>query len=255
MKQLLAKYWQYLLVALMFFTRIPVHLPNYQESDLNKAAVFFPLVGVLVGAIGALTFLAAQLILPINMALLLSMAATLLITGAFHEDGLADAVDGLGGGLEHEQVLTIMTDSRIGSYGAIALVMVLLLKFQALSQLNTAQMSFVLIAGHALSRFCAVLVMYMQPYVKAQGKAKPLATQISLSALMMAACFGLLPLGFLPLIKLVALLPVVLIWFWFSAKIKSRIGGYTGDCLGAMQQLTEVTFYVGLLLNVDGVLL
>jgi adenosylcobinamide-GDP ribazoletransferase len=92
-----------------------------------------------------------------------------------------------------------------------------------------------------------VLVMYTQSYVKAEGKAKPLATELHFTELITATFFGLLPLAFLEMQYLASLIPVAVIWLWFSAKIKSRIGGYTGDCLGAMQQLTEIAFYVGLL--------
>ena len=239
--------WRYFCTALMFFTRIPVRLTHFKEADLNKATRYFPLVGILVGVIGALVFWLTSLLLPLSIAVLLSIGATILLTGAFHEDGLADAADGLGGGLNKEQVLTIMTDSRIGSYGAISLIMVLLTKYQALSHLAEWTILVSLIAGHALSRLCAVLVMFTQSYVKAQGKAKPLATQLSSGELLAATCFGLAPLGFFSWHVLIALIPVGWVWWWFSAKIKLRIGGYTGDCLGAMQQLTEISFYLGLL--------
>lgn len=239
--------WRYFLTAVMFFTRIPIHLNDFDEVDLNKSTRFFPLVGILVGTLGALVFWLADILLPLEVAVLLSMAATILLTGAFHEDGLADAVDGLGGGWSKEQVLAIMVDSRIGSYGAIGLVMVLLTKYQALSYQTAALIPVSIVAGHALSRLCAVLVMFTQSYVKAEGKAKPLATQLNISELTIATFFGLLPMAFLPLKFLTALLPVAIVWLWFSAKIKARIGGYTGDCLGAMQQLTEIAFYLGLL--------
>ena len=140
-----------------------------------------------------------------------------------------------------------MVDSRIGSYGVIGLVLVLLAKYQVLSSLNVLQIPIALIAAHALSRWCAVLVMATQRYVKAEGKSKPLATQLSRLELVIATFFGLLPLLFVGTAGLVALLPVFFVWVWFSLKIKHRIGGYTGDCLGAMQQLTEVSFYIGLL--------
>lgn len=247
MRILIKTNWQYFLTAVMFFTRVPVKLNGFEETHLNKSTRFFPLVGVLVGAVGALTFWLADLVLPIEIAVLLSMVATIMLTGAFHEDGLADAIDGLGGGWTREQVLTIMVDSRIGSYGAIGLVMALLIKYQTLSYQSAALIPASLIAGHALSRVCAVLVMRSQDYVKAEGKAKPLATKISDGELATALIFGVLPLCLLPLYSWLTLLPVGLVWWWFSAKIKSRIGGYTGDCLGAMQQLTEVTFYVALL--------
>jgi len=239
--------WHYFLTAVMFFTRIPVRFSKFDNADLNKATRYFPLVGILVGAVGALVFWLSDILLPLEIALLLSMASTILLTGAFHEDGLADAVDGLGGGWSKEQVLTIMVDSRIGSYGAIGLVMVLLTKYQTLSYQSVALIPATLVAGHALSRLCAVLVMATQSYVKVEGKAKPLATQLNTNELVIATFFGLAPIAFLEIKLLAALVPVAMVWFWFSAKIKSRIGGYTGDCLGAMQQLTEIAFYIGLL--------
>ena len=239
--------WRYFLTAVMFFTRVPVQFENFDNADLNKATRYFPLIGILVGAVGAIVFRLSDILLPLEISLLLSMASTILLTGAFHEDGLADAVDGLGGGWTKEQVLTIMVDSRIGSYGAIGLVLVLLTKYQTLSYQLPELIPATLIAGHALSRLCAVLVMSTQSYVKTEGKAKPLATELSLTELTLATFFGLAPMAFLQFKFLAALVPVAIVWLWFSAKIKSRIGGYTGDCLGAMQQLTEVMFYVGLL--------
>lgn len=243
----LTKQWRYFLTAVSFFTRIPIHFNHFDEADLNKSTRFFPLVGILVGAVGALVFCLCDILLPLEIAVLLSMVATILLTGAFHEDGLADALDGLGGGWSKEQVLTIMADSRIGSYGAVGLLLALLTKYQTLSYQVAAFIPASIIAGHALSRLCAVLVMFTQSYVKSEGKSKPLATQLSVSELTIATFFGLLPLAFLEVKYLAALFPVAIVWLWFSAKIKTRIGGYTGDCLGAMQQLTEIAFYVGLL--------
>ncbi len=239
--------WRYFLTAIMFFTRIPIHFNDFNETDLNKSIRFFPLVGILVGVAGALVFWMCDILLPVEISVLLSMVATILLTGAFHEDGLADAVDGLGGGWHKEQVLAIMVDSRIGSYGAIGLALVLLIKYQSLSYQTLAFIPVAMIAGHALSRLCAVLVMFTQSYVKAEGKSKPLATQLNITELAIATFFGLLPLIFLEMKYFAALIPVAIVWLWFSAKIKARIGGYTGDCLGAMQQLTEVAFYTGLL--------
>lgn len=247
LKDIFQQNWRYFLTAVMFFTRVPIRLDNFNEADLNKSTRFFPLIGILVGIVGALTFWLSNLLLPLEIAVLLSMVATILLTGAFHEDGLADAIDGLGGGWTKEQVLTIMVDSRIGSYGAIGLILALLTKYQALSYQMATLIPASIVAGHAISRLCAVLVMYTQSYVKTEGKSKPLATQLNIPELVTATFFGLLPLMFLEMKLLLALVPVAIIWIWFSAKIKKRIGGYTGDCLGAMQQLTEIVFYVGLL--------
>ena len=248
--QRMLRQWRLFKTAVMFFTRIPVHLPDFDENDLNRSVQYFPLVGVLVGAVAALVFSLAHWFLPLALAILLSMGASIYLTGAFHEDGLADAADGLGGGWHKEQVLTIMQDSRLGSYGAIALMMVLFAKFQTLVEIGAAWLPAVLLAGHALSRFAAVGVIYRQRYVKPEGKSKPLATDISHRQFSLAACFGLLPFTVLMLLSgewswLIALLPVVAVWCWFSSLLKRRLGGYTGDCLGAMQQLTELAFYLG----------
>lgn len=241
------KEWRLWLVALSFFTRIPVRIADFKEADLNHAAKYFPLVGVLVGLIAAAVYGLAIMVWPLELAVLASMAATIWLTGAFHEDGLADAADGLGGGWDKQQALTIMQDSRLGSFGAIALFLVLLAKFQALSQLSAPLLPGIMLAGHSLSRFAALLVIYTQSYVKSSGKAKPLATQLSKQELLLAALFGLLPLALLAPRLWLALLPVIIVWFWFSHKLKKRLGGYTGDCLGAMQQFCELAFYLGVL--------
>lgn len=240
--------WRGLLLAIGFFTRIPVPaLPDFQEQELNLAAKYFPLVGIMVGAFAALVYMLAHKVMPQDIAVLLSMVASLWLTGAFHEDGLTDAIDGLGGGWEKEQILQIMQDSRIGSYGAVSIIMALLLKFTALTHFSSALVPVLLIAGHSLSRFCAVMVMATQRYVKYSGKSKPLATDLPLIHLGVAALFGLLPLLWLPPSWYWGLVPVAVVWAWFSLLLKKRIGGYTGDCLGAMQQLTEIAFYLGVL--------
>ena len=239
--------WRLWLVALSFFTRLPVQVADFEEADLNHAVKYFPLVGILVGLIAVAVYGLAILVWPLQLAVLASMAATIWLTGAFHEDGLADAADGLGGGWEKQQVLTIMQDSRLGSFGAIVLILVLLAKFEALSHSSAPLLPGIMLAGHALSRLAAVLVIYTQSYVRTNGKSKPLATELSRHELLLAGLFGLAPLVLLGYKSLLATLLVVLVWFWFGSKLKKRLGGYTGDCLGAMQQFTELAFYLGLL--------
>ena len=240
--------WRLFLVAMIFFTRVPVHVPDFKETDLNHAARYFPLIGILVGIVAATVYSQVLRVVPTEIAILASMAATIWLTGAFHEDGLADAADGLGGGWGKEQVLTIMQDSRLGSFGAIALFLVLLAKFEVLVHLYPALLPIAMIVGHALSRFAAVLVIYTQSYVRSSGKSKPLATKLSRGELALAAFFGLVPLVLLAPKLLITLLPVVAVWCWFGYKLKKRLGGYTGDCLGAMQQLCELAFYLGVLI-------
>lgn len=237
------------LAAVGFFTRIPVPMDGeFKEADLNHSARYFPLVGLLIGALAALVYTLVAEVLPKELAIIASMAATIYITGAFHEDGLTDAIDGLGGGWQKEQVLTIMQDSRIGSFGAVGLFLVLLAKYETLAHTFPALIPVSMTAGHALSRFAAVLVITTQPYVKAKGKAKPLATRLSRGELAAAAAFGIGPLLLLAPKLLITLVPVAIVWCWFSYRLKKRLGGYTGDCLGAMQQLTELAFYLGVVI-------
>ena len=256
------KQWRYFLLALGFFTRIPVpSLADFQESDLNYSAKYFPLIGIIVGVVGGLSFYVASQILPQSLAVLISMVATIYLTSAFHEDGLADSADGLGGGYTRERILTIMQDSRLGTYGAVVLFLMLFAKYQLLITINPAVIPAVLIAGHALSRLSAVWLMATLSYAKPDGKAKPLATQIGGAGLVVANVFGLLPFviiiamlnmanhSWLVILKfvLMTLLPVLLSWAWWRAKINQWLAGYTGDTLGAMQQISELAFYLGVL--------
>jgi adenosylcobinamide-GDP ribazoletransferase len=260
---MLAKELRFFLLALGFFTRIPV--PQYayfDEKELNYSAKYFPLIGIIVGLIGAGIFVLAAEFLPQQVAMLLSMVGTIYLTGAFHEDGLADSADGLGGGWKREQILTIMQDSRLGTYGAAALFLMLFSKFQLLNSLSAYIIPLALVAAHAISRLSAVWVMATLHYAKPEGKAKPLATQISFPALCVANVFGLLPfLGIIVLLiiskhsielivqlVLMTLTPIILVWLWWCNKIKKWLDGYTGDTLGAMQQLIELAFYFGLVI-------
>lgn len=253
---------RYMLLAVGFFTRIPIPtFVNFQQNDLNHAAKYFPFVGIIVGLIGAGAFSLASKVLPHSIAVLVSMAMTVYITGAFHEDGLADSADGLGGAWDKERILTIMQDSRLGTYGAIALFFVLFAKFQLLNSLPTYVIPFVLVIAHTFSRLCALLVMANLEYVREEGKSKPLATKVNASGLLVAVLFGVVPIpllysNFSPVLlnahdwiwlSFCCLTPVVFVWVWWRNKLKRWLGGYTGDCLGAMQQMTELAFYLGLL--------
>jgi adenosylcobinamide-GDP ribazoletransferase len=177
-----------------------------------------------------------------------SLAATLLLTGALHEDGWADVCDGFGGGTSAERTLDIMRDSRIGAFGAIGVVVMLGLKWQAISALPGPWVPAALVAGHALSRAAAVSLMVTLPYVRGESaKAKPMATTLGGGRLVFALATGGVSLFLLPLrmwwaVLVVAVARGALAW-WFQR----RIGGYTGDCLGAAQQVCEVLVYLSVL--------
>jgi adenosylcobinamide-GDP ribazoletransferase len=237
--------------ALMFFTRIPCpKWVDHSEEYLNKSSRYFPMVGILVGSISALFFYGFQFILPKEIALLLSMAASILITGAFHEDGFADVCDGFGGGWTKEKILLIMKDSRLGTYGVIGIGLMLLLKWTSLNYLPTETIVITLIAGHAISRLNAVSLIFTDEYAREDdtSKTKPLATKMSTGGLAFAIITGLLPLLLFATVYVwITLVPLLLVRWYFSGYFKKWIGGYTGDCLGAVQQVSEVVFYLSLL--------
>ncbi len=241
--------------ALRFFTRLPVPAwVGHSQEQLDHAARYFPLIGIIVGLIGAAVTETAAIVLPASLAILLGMAATLLATGAFHEDGFADAVDGFGGGWERTRILEIMKDSRIGSYGAIGIGLMLLAKYTALSEIDAAGdppvLAFALLAGHAVSRFASTTLIFALDYAREDetAKSKPLARRLSGGELLVTGISGLAPCVLLPDLQiLIALALVALVTLLAARYFKRRIGGYTGDCLGAVQQATELAFYVGLL--------
>ena len=238
-----------LLGAISFFTRLKVPGTN-QHGDvaLERAIRYFPAVGLLIGAIAAIVFLAAALIWPKTLALITAIAAAVVVTGAIHEDGWSDMVDGFGGGASRERVLAIMRDSALGSFGALALALLIVARFFTLLEINAALLPVALIAGHAVSRLCATFVLGALDYARSEGKAKPFANRLGRGELVFATLTALAPLTFLPLLPALAgLLLALLATAWLARMFKQRIGGYTGDCLGATQQLAEIAFYCGLL--------
>ena len=244
--------WQIFLLAVGFLTRIPVPAdPDFSDEKLNGASRYFPVVGALVAAISALSFmLASALFDNVFLAVLLSMVASILVTGAFHEDGFADSCDGFGGGWRPDDVLRIMKDSRIGSYGSVGLIMVLGLKASALFAMpSTLALLSALFWAHIVSRWLSVSFLLDLDYVRGDGKSKPLATAMPLSHWLLA---GLPILALLIFSDLPALLPMFLALlifrFGYAAYLRRRIGGYTGDALGTAQQIAEIVVYLAFLL-------
>ncbi|EJE4160128.1 adenosylcobinamide-GDP ribazoletransferase [Vibrio parahaemolyticus] len=240
------------LLAVSFFSRLPVptDLP-YSEERMSQAGRYFALVGVILGVLCALVFYFTQLIFPDSVALVLTMAFSLLLTGAFHEDGLTDMADGIGGGMTVERRLSIMKDSRIGTYGAATLVMALLAKFVLWSELvHLPDFWLVIIVAYTTSRALAATLIYDMPYVSDSdtSKSKPLANKQSSSEvaiLLFTAGVALLFLG----VMQTSFIVIVLFVFRFAFKrwLTKRIGGFTGDCLGAAQQLSELLVYLTLI--------
>ncbi|MBV8390502.1 MAG: adenosylcobinamide-GDP ribazoletransferase [Mucilaginibacter sp.] len=238
--------------ALMFFTRIPCpKWIDHSEEYLNKASKYFPVIGIIVGSASAVIYWLFQLVFPVEIALIFSMIASVIITGAFHEDGFADVCDGFGGGWTKEKILLIMKDSRLGTFGVIALGLILLLKWSVLKYFPVNTLMIALISGHAISRLNAVSLIYTDAYAREDdsSKSKPLATKMSSGELIFAIIFGIAPLAlFANIYVLLVLVPLFFVRWYFSKYFKKWIGGYTGDCLGAVQQVSEVVFYLSLIL-------
>jgi adenosylcobinamide-GDP ribazoletransferase len=180
------------------------------------------------------------------------MAASIFLTGAFHEDGFADACDGLGGANSSQKALEIMQDSRLGTYGSLGLGLMVTAKVMALAQLPCRAAMILLVVGHCASRASSVLVIATSRYVRLQGKAKPVATGISnlgigltLATVSLVLGLGRLALGPIPMAC--ACTGLVLGHLAMRACFERRLGGYTGDCLGAVQQTSELGFYLGAL--------
>lgn len=240
--------------ALGYFTRLPVPARvAWSPQRLSHAVRYFPLVGWVVGAVGAASLLALAAVLPASLAVILSMAATIRLTGALHEDGFADACDGLGGGWDKAQVLAIMKDSHVGSYGAIGIVLMLLAKAAALVELAAASPAAAAVAlcvAHPLSRLAAAGLIHLLPYARTDGSAKssPLARPLAPVELALAAVSGLLPLALLaPAEAACGVFAAIAVTAWAGRLFMRRLGGYTGDLLGATQQMTELSLYLVLI--------
>ena len=257
------------LLALQFFTRIPVTgrlaaWVGYSPALLNASAGHFPGVGWVVGAVGAGVLAGALHALPAGplgalVAALLCTAATVWLTGGFHEDGLADTADALGGSVTRERALEIMKDSRIGSYGTLAVVLALGLKgalLALIAQRGAGAAAAALLAGHVLSRAAPLAVMRALPYVSdaGQAKSKPLAESVSRASLLTGVLWSV-PAAALIWQSRGAMVLIVVGLLWLLALalmlrlLRRRLQGFTGDTLGATQQLCELALYLGLALE------
>jgi adenosylcobinamide-GDP ribazoletransferase len=281
---------RHFLLALQFFTRIPVtgrlaDWVGFSPAMLRASAAYFPAVGVVIGGLVVLLTAALMHYLPAAYAPLVAAALgtawSVWLTGAFHEDGLADVADGLGGSYDRERALIIMKDSRVGAFGAIAVVLAMLSKVALLALLGAVGalwMCFALMAGHVLSRTWPLIIIRWLPHVgdDAGSKSKPLADQINLSSLLLAVawCVGALALSawvaasvlsgagvqmlataqLLPVLKVLACggLASALAFVYLLRFFARRLQGFTGDCLGTTQQLCEIAFYLGCALGLGG---
>ena len=271
--QSIFRFLRHYLLAIQFFTRIPVTgrlatWVGYSPEMLRASAAHFPGVGVLVGGLVAVLSAVMLVFLPQNSPLsplvvaVLGTVFSVMLTGAFHEDGLADIADGLGGSQNRERALEIMKDSRVGAFGAIAVTLVLLAKVSLLAligDVDPAVMVVGIFAAHVASRTFPLLLIRLLPHVGdiAGSKSKPLADQISGFSLFIAFLWLFMTLFLCSMSVFIAYDAINLIVPMLTSSIAflymwglfvKRLQGFTGDCLGATQQVCEVGFYLGLAL-------
>jgi adenosylcobinamide-GDP ribazoletransferase len=231
-------------ISVLFSTRLPlVHSSTITGPDVARASWALPIAGALIGLLGAAAYWLAHAVgLPPPAAAALTLAATLAATGCLHEDGLADTADGLGGGATRERKLEIMRDSRIGSYGACALILSLLLRWSALASLaEPAAVAGALIAAHASARATMPLLICVVPQARADGLAAdvgyPPGSSVIAAGLLAAVALDL-GLGHMAaVVALLLLVSAVALMAWLCRK---QIGGQTGDVLGALEQVGEI---------------
>lgn len=234
----------------MFYTRIPCpstidHDPDY----INKATRYFPLIGWIVGGLSYLVFVISNLAFDQSISIVFTLITGILITGAFHEDGLADVVDGFGGGWTKEKILDIMKDSRVGAFGAISIALLLLLKYVSLNAAliyysNPFVIPLLFISYHSLARLTAVNIIFTSNYTRddATSKVKPIAKSHGLPEILGSYIFGLLPLLILTWFEwqfALVIVPLFGLYFFSKRYFEKWLDGYTGDCLGAVEQLAE----------------
>lgn len=240
-----------LLAALMFFTRLPFwRIKQVPATSFNHVVTYWSLSGWLTGGTMVLTFVASSLLFPPSVALILAFIARLLLTGALHEDGLADFFDGFGGGRDRESTLRIMKDSHIGSYGVLGLILYYLLSFHSLSSLPPHSIPLLLWATDAWSKALSAQLINRLPYARTAetSKNKTVYATMQTKDYAISLAGGMVPLLFLPLPLTIALLiPTLMTFALMCYLFKKRLDGYTGDCCGALFLLCELSARMGVL--------
>ncbi len=238
------------LAAVQFLTRIPVPSLQYDPDSLSRAVKFFPVVGLFIGSAAALLHVLLSPHLSRLVTALLVVIFLVIITGCFHEDGLADFADAFGGGLDRDRILVILKDSRIGSYGGAALSLSLLARVLLLASLPLAEVWQYLIAAHVLCRWTTLPLSYYLPSARntsenEAGQGARIASLTSRSALIAGSMFTVVvSILVLRIHSLVAVLVTVAVSLLSGLYYRRRIQGVTGDCFGATNQLAEIAVYL-----------
>jgi adenosylcobinamide-GDP ribazoletransferase len=243
--------WFDMLTAVQFLTRLRVPSGPYEQDSLARAVKFFPIVGLLIGSGSLLVYWLLAPHLPLMVVALLVVVYLVAVTGCFHEDGLADSVDGFGGGWEREKVLAIMRDSRIGTYGASALALSLLARVLLIASLPRNEVASYLLVAPVLSRWTTLPLSFFLPPARERsedqidGQGARIARLTTRGTLIVGSLFTLV-IAF-ALLRIRAFAPILVsagVTLATALYYNHRIGGVTGDCFGATNQLTEIAVYL-----------
>lgn len=237
------------LAALMFFTRLPLYkVVNVPSEYFKRVVELWPFVGWVTGGATALVLFGCSRIFPYTVAVIVALLARVILTGALHEDGLADFCDGMGGGTSRERILAIMKDSHIGTYGVLGLILYFLIITSAWSAVSIHVLCPAIIAGDAWSKFCAAQIINFLPYARKveESKSGAIYERFGVWAWILAAIGGILPCALLPTRLWIACIAPAVVAALLILLMKRRIGGYTGDCCGACFLLCELSFYLSI---------
>ncbi len=233
--------------ALRFLSRLPVPLADAPEGAMQRALRYYPLAGAVIGLSGGIVYMVAATILPPLVAAALALAVHLLVTGALHEDGLADTADGLGGGATKARALEIMRDSRTGVYGAAAIVLSLILRTAALAAFAPLAGFFAWIAVQTIGRLAILPALALTDYARAEGLASAVSGRPTPADLAVACATGIavvvVATGAAGIVAIIVAAAAAGLMLW---RLVARLGGYTGDGLGAVEQIAEIAALVAL---------
>jgi adenosylcobinamide-GDP ribazoletransferase len=243
--------------GLSFFTRVPFpKWAQFKKEYQHEAIKYFPIAGLIIGGVAAITFYLTNLVFPFNLSVILSMGATVLFTGALHEDGFMDVCDGFGGGWNRERILEIMKDSLIGAFGVTGIVFLVMTKFFCQYSISASELPFILLAAHSVSRMFAASLVNSHQYARTENsKAKDYTQKLSTKNLIFMLFTGTLPILLLGNLKFfLILIPVFGSKFILGRYFNKWIGGFTGDCIGATQQVCEIVFYLSYMVILNQVI-
>jgi len=240
------------LAAFIFFTRLPFwRLTEVPGERFKKVVPYWPLTGWLTAGCSVVILYLTSLILPLNIAVILAILTRLLITGCLHEDGLADFLDGFGGGTSRERILAIMKDSHIGTYGVIGLIFYFTLLYSLLVNLPLEISILAILAGDPFAKGVSSMIINRLPYARPESEAKNKTVYDKMTGkeYVIAILWSTLPLLCLPQPEYIAAVSLpVIAWILLTSFMKKKIQGYTGDCCGALFLLCELSFYFGIVI-------